>query len=614
MNLDFSKQGRTFLRGLRIAALSCALAGTALYAEQSASKSPESPMTSEQITEYWHSGKTLPLEVGKAYPPMLLNIPNDTGVNIMIDVSHQCSFNMMWGQAGRIHPLGYRTVTNQASLDTVLDPNGKCRVRIPFVVNDQERIFPFAWYPNFKYNIVITHQNSTDSQDYTPEEQAALVKFVEDGGSLVIVGAPVNNEEKMNAWTLNELARKFDAELLPRSDKAYNSGAAVLKLGDDWKVTVKGEKGEPVQAQRTFGKGKVVLMGGHMAFNEEPRRGNKKVEGETGPKGIDLLSETLAWCAEGQTPVGGEPRLPQTMGGGGAIYPELEGGTDGIIIYYAKNQKENLLKTVEEVFPEVTKMIEQRLPSRPTSEPMYLILAAGDGGGWAVNAFKPKENGIISLSPEGLVSIYAHELAHTMSGPDNDQGKTAGRSPMPQRGEAHAGWFQGKIDAWFRKDTSREHRNVNDHLKNPKFMAMDLKKYTTDPNYGKDNQYGNGDEWAKNWYIFQKLDDRYGSTWYPRWCWVQHTRWADEPDRKLTWEESVEDMSIACGEDLFPFFNRIGIKLDRDKAGELSFQGKTLNLKEAPIEATPAGTVCIEDITDYKKPLTPKEAKQDEKE
>lgn len=70
---------------------------------------------------------------------------------------------------------------------------------------------------------------------------------------------------------------------------------------------------------------------------------------------------------------------------------------------------------------------------------MYLILSAGDGGGWAVNAFKPKENGIISLSAQGLISIYAHELAHTMGGPRNVNDQMAGRSPLYEQGEAHAG-------------------------------------------------------------------------------------------------------------------------------------------------------------------------------
>ena len=55
------------------------------------------------------------------------------------------------------------------------------------------------------------------------------------------------------------------------------------------------------------------------------------------------------------------------------------------------------------------------------------------GGGWAVNAYLPKEVGIISLSRQGVLSIFAHELAHTMGGPPNDKGELAG-SHAPRLG------------------------------------------------------------------------------------------------------------------------------------------------------------------------------------
>jgi len=67
------------------------------------------------------------------------------------------------------------------------------------------------------------------------------------------------------------------------------------------------------------------------------------------------------------------------------------------------------------------------------------------------------------------------------------------------------------------------------------------------------------------WYVWQKFDDRYGPTWYPRWRWVQQQRWAGEPGRKLTWEETITDMSIAVGEDLFPFFAKTGKALSIER-------------------------------------------------
>ena len=69
-------------------------------------------------------------------------------------------------------------------------------------------------------------------------------------------------------------------------------------------------------------------------------------------------------------------------------------------------------------------------------------------------------------------------------------------------------------------------------------------------------RWGKDKEWTKIWWVWQKLDDRYAPRRYPRRRWVQYTRWQNEPDKRLTWDEMVEDMSIAVGEDLFPFSAR----------------------------------------------------------
>lgn len=588
--------GKKTSRLISIILVACLLiAGIAAY---NLTRTPH--MTAEEITEYWHSGKTLPLGIGSQYPPQLIKMKEDKGYNVLIDVSHQCSFASLWGLGGRLHNMGFRSVTNQASLDSVLDPRGKCRVRIP--VDVDERIFPFAWYPNFKYNVIVTEQSDTDAQEYTAEEQTALKKFVSAGGSLIIMGTPVNNAEKMQSWSLNALARQFGGELLPEDEKFNNDRYASLKLDENWEVMARGESGKPVQARRTLGKGKVVLMGSQSPFRHKgrDRELNREIDGK--------INELLDWATAGQVKIEGEPRLPQPMGGGGAIYPELEAGAGDIVVYYARNQKQNLLDVVNKTYPAVTERILNWLPSRETKEPMYLILSAGDGGGWAVNAFKPKENGIISNSAEGLVSIYAHELAHTLSGPDNDQGFTAGEAPIPNRGEAHAGWFQGKADAWYIESRRNEpNRRCDTAFNSDWFQKLDLKRYGSDSEYRKEFGNGNGKEWSKIWYVWQKLDDRYGTTWYPRWKWVQHTRWADDRDRHLTWEEMVEDMSIAVGEDLFPFFIEIGTSLDRSQAGELEFRGEKIMLKPAPVKATAPGNVRIESIGDYRKPIIVKD-------
>ena len=106
------------------------------------------------------------------------------------------------------------------------------------------------------------------------------------------------------------------------------------------------------------------------------------------------------------------------------------------------------------------------------------------------------------------------------------------------------------------------------------------------------------------WYVWQKLDDRYGPTWYPRWRWVQGQRWKDDAGRALSWEEAIEDMCIAVGEDLFPFFRKTGKMLSRERLEQIQFEGMTLALPVAPIEPTPPGDVCLDPIGDYTRPIS----------
>ena len=57
-------------------------------------------------------------------------------------------------------------------------------------------------------------------------------------------------------------------------------------------------------------------------------------------------------------------------------------------------------------------------------------------------------------------------------------------------------------------------RNCDD-LFTPEYLNIDLKRYTNDKAYA--DSCGHGKDWGKSWIIWQKMDDVYGPTWYPRW-------------------------------------------------------------------------------------------------
>ncbi len=548
------------------------------------------PDTAE-IERISKSGETLGAEVAAKFPLRQQRLRNDTGINVLVDLSHQANFFTMWNLPGMLRRWGFRACGSQASLDTVLTPGKLSRIRI-----SAGNRRPFAWWPNPRYNVVITFQADPRAQDYLPEEIEALKEHLRCGGGLVILGGRISKRGDFEQWPLNRLAKQFGAGFSSDSDTLDGVTMPVLDLSSDWEVCLSGANGKPVIARSQWQKGRILMVG---SFGYLESMKNESSD-SSAPKGQRAASfaELMTWVAGGSLPAQGEARLPTEAAGGGPIYPELSRRIGNVIVYYARNQKPELLECITKDMPLVKSKVESWLPSVPPDEPMNLILSAGGGGGWAVNAYLPKEVGIISLTKEGVLSVFAHELAHTMSGPPNDEGTLGGNWPDGNRGEAHAGWFQGKAAALpTGKRVSHEPNKLFEFDKQGNAFDLAL------PGSQNRDKWGKGKDWTKIWWVWQKLDDRYGPTWYPRWRWVQHTRWKNQPERQLSWDETVEDMSIAVGEDLFPFFRRIGTTLNKERFERAVFEGKTIDLPVAPLEVTPAGAVRLEPIGDYRKPI-----------
>lgn len=545
-----------------------------------------------------NENRTLDPIYAGAFPLPDQRVQNDTGVNVLVDLAHQASFFTMWHVPSGLNRKGFRAVGSQAALDSVLDPKGLSRVRLR--IEDRR---PFAWWPNADYNVVITVQTNPDSQVYLPEERAALRRFVENGGGLIVVGDRLPDDARRAAWPLNQLLQEYEAAFSGNDIEFEGVRASAIDTKPSWTPLLQGPNGEVAVTGRTVGKGRVLAAGGIGLIDWNAR----DLTDEAQDARLARLAEWVRWASAGKPPVGGTTRLPAAAGGGGGIYPEQEQRLGGVVVYYAKNQKQTLLDTVTNEMPGVKAQIEEWLPSgrpaedaRPASArpEMYIILSAGGGGGWAVNAYEPKEAGIISLDAEGVLSIFAHELAHTMGGPRNDAGAYAGNTPDGNQGEAHAGWFQGKIKAMRTGDRgSHDPNRLFDF--DPTGTELDLAMH---PDQLRE-RWGKGKDWTKIWWIWQKLDDHYGPTWYPRWRWVQHTRHAATPEKKLSWEEVAEDMSIAVGEDLFPFMRAAGTSLSRRRFPVAEFNGEKLQLRVAPIEVGPAGPARFDPILDYRQPI-----------
>ena len=552
-------------------------------------------LTPEQIQAEWKAGKTLPASVFENYqlPSQQRRAQNDNGINVLVDLNRLCSFAWMWSYQPQIAQNGFRVCGTQATLDTVLGENPLCRVRVK--TEDAE---PFAWWTPPEFNVVIVSAGNPNQQQFLPEEIATLKQFVQDGGGLVMISAMPRNEDVAKSWSFNALLAAFGAKVLPESQQAQFARSAVLQLDSDWESMLEGNNGGVVRAKRQFGKGRVLILESDSVLwvtQNRPRNEQTPETRQADEETMKRQAELLHWVAAGKAPVGGSPALPQPRAGGGGIYPDQEMIADGIVAYYAKNQIPDLLQVVEKDLPSVTEMVYGWLPSQKPDEPIMFILSASSGGGWAVNVRLPKEVGIISDDRYGIIGIFAHEQAHNMRGPVNASGGYGASPAHDLSGEAHAGWFQGKAWAvFYEADKAKSNRNCNSVLDNmERFMAYDFVKHYQTDNYG----------WTKLWWVWQKLDDKYGPTWYPRWYWVRATRWEDQPNHRQSWDETIEDMSIAVGEDLFPFFKKIGTSVGKERFATAEFQGQTLTLPIAELDLEPGKNVNLEPIGDYKLPL-----------
>ena len=363
----------------------------------------EAESTLEDVHRIWKSGGTLPAEMAARFPNPPLRLANDTGVNVIVDLAHQCTFATMWKVPRDMHAHGFRTIVSHASLNTVLTPGDLSRVRIPVgKASDGKPLRPFGWVPNPRFNVLFTHQSNPDAQFYLPQERAAVKAFVENGGGVIIVdnGFGGGNTRRQALWEERSLATTFGLRF---ANMPGDRGGPLLD--QNWEVVHTNDNDQPAVVRRAFGKGRVVLVSSLDELIWDPE--------QPLPAIIDnrpTLGDLVSWAVGSQPPVGGEARFSQTHGGGGGIYPELEERLPGAVVFYAQNQKDYIIKGVREELPKIADQLHGWLPSPVPEEPMFILLAAGGGGGWAVNAFYPKETGTISLNITSLYGIFAHRV------------------------------------------------------------------------------------------------------------------------------------------------------------------------------------------------------------
>lgn len=498
----------------------------------------------------------------------------DNGINICLDSAHQFLFFWHWTVQDFLRKAGFRVTGNMQVLNKTLVP-GKFSVIREQYDHDFNRDLKrkFVLLPNPKFNAVVTYQFGP-YQDYTIEEIERLKTFVNEGGGLIIFGRYPKQQDKK--YPIQGLASIFGAEFSHQKtssdlifSKIMNWNQTDTKLNDkkevwtikvdrNWKPIIKSKNEEIVIAIRNYGKGRVVLSGDdYLNFISSDQRQEE----------FDLLVDLAKWASSAIKPVGGDRKVPWEYGGvGGAIYPSNREEVAGVTVFFADNQHEEVISTIRTRTMEVKQLLDRMIPSPHVSpDEFFIIPAAGAGGGWAVNVYTPKSASICSNreNTDQLLSIMAHEIAHTMTGPAASDGSTNGMPPEEGIGlfsEAHAGWFQKKVTEELGIE-SPSHDLSDLAIIDPTLRELNLQNVPKDkPMWG----------WKKLWFLYSILEYQFGEGFYASWMREIHELCKNKPKfYQINWQETLITLSRAINADVFPFFKAYGTKIDPPECWEM---------------------------------------------
>lgn len=90
----------------------------------------ESQFPESVVTSHWKKGQTLPVEALAEYAFPEQEIQDDKGINVVVDLVHQCNFTTLWKMKDFLNKEGYRYIGTHACLDTVLTPGAESRTRL----------------------------------------------------------------------------------------------------------------------------------------------------------------------------------------------------------------------------------------------------------------------------------------------------------------------------------------------------------------------------------------------------------------------------------------------------------------------------------------------------
>jgi hypothetical protein len=409
------------------------------------------------------------------------------------------------------------------------------------------------WGTLYKYDFsnvnLLILQSSASPCPYLPEDIQAVRKFLREGGGVVVLG-DYATFRKEKGYNLNTLVRNFGAEFVnERAQKplkgylilnknkieSYSPKTVKLEKPSEWKILVKDAKGRVVMAWRLMGKGRLVVASRSLC-GRNPNAGDpindswwkpllKRI---TAQKTIDPKRHPKNQMPENRTQ---RERLP-------IQYSD-----------YMKSYADAIYAVYDECFPVI-----QEVMGVPPAEGMLtnLILLPTGGGGFSSGSS-------IGLAawwgnfPEkkyGMVELISHESTHSWVHPFTE--------PMWNEGIAtYVGILVGR-KLGLKEDANR---TLEGWIKGARRHDKDMTKL--DLTNG--NDIPHVVRMAKPMWIFEQLRKERPDI-VARYFQTKRKLATRDKLGKYTADDSVAVLSIAMERDLFPWFQSLGITVDRSKA------------------------------------------------
>lgn len=404
------------------------------------------------------------------------------------------------------------------------------------------------------FNLLIIPQGATPCP-YTQADIRLVTNFVkEKGGGLLLIGnygVPKGEKDFM----LNSLAEAFGIKFHKEKPKGKlkllsnpivkndidiegsASGTLQWKRTEQWIPLIVDEENNVVAAIRECGKGRVAVISGSGLFGDKPKEGeaiNSK-----------WVCPLLKWLSANKKVNPDKPPLGKS--------PEREKRVRGLIVQFS-SYLEHYADEIVELYFQVAKVMEE-IMGVPLAEGMNttLILLPTGGGGFSSGVALgigvwwggfPEER-------YPMIELIAHEATHSWVLPFAE--------PLWNEGIAtYMGIEVGKRLGYV-EEAERSRRAWAEACEklDPTYRSVDISQPESP---GLHDVY-----MGKPMWIWDRLREKYGDDIIARYFRTKR-KFIDEGKLKeYTAHDCVAVLSIAAGEDLFPWFQSLGINVSRDK-------------------------------------------------